>query len=867
MIRPIRQSILILMPLILLTLHTHAVQLIPQPREIQWGSTQISFNHPVAVLSENNDPRVERALNQVLQQHQITTTTDLSRAQAIIVLGTEACQQWSPEIVEQSKILPREGYRLEIQVVDRKPVFLLAGADEAGTFYAVQTLRQLLADGNNLRTVFIRDYPGFTEERGYGEFFYGEPWTHQERLAALEFMGQLKMNFYMYSPKDDPYHRDRWREDYPPEEMQRMKELIEKAEENFITFSFAVNPGLSMKYSDEEDFRILVRKFDQMIDLGVRNCSLQLDDIGNAILHEEDSIHFQSQGEAHAYMFNKVYRYLKERNPDIGYSICGMMYYIAEPDDYTRTLGEMVYPEIPIMWTGSEVVDPEITIDEVYLYASGIRRKPFISDNYPVNDFATNRLFMGPLTGRSNDLIYHVYPGFLQNPMNQEEASRIALGTIADYAWNPMDYEPERSWNHSIRFVVGEKGYAAMRLFCESNRSSVMEKRESIELNELIQAWFDAPSRSTQEALEKYLSRMANLKADLNATVSSRKLLQEIAPWVHKLELYGKAGLLALEIQSAAGDASIERLWSRWHQLNRMMEELRQLPQEVSGGVMERLIYRTTVGGAGLGIQPVTPSATYDRRKDFILNPSGSYTLDLMVDNNNDTWFRGDRGLEVNDFIQVTYPRIRPVQEIRAHLSTPDQPVNFIYYGELQYTTNLRTWRPLGRVIYPEVKWLSDEPVAMRAARILVTEPQRFAPVVREFKITPADRPHLYGTFAGLTQDNLEFIRDGVVSTVFRTEEPLQAGQFIQLSFGDQLMPVETVTLLMGEKEHLRNAMIELTADGSLWQRITPVRSSAVRAKIPGGKAIAVRVILTANHQTPLTIHEFSLADSGGNPY
>ena len=169
------------------------------------------------------------------------------------------------------------------------------------------------------------------------------------------------------------------------------------------------------------------------------------------------------------------------RNIRDGVPVCNMMYYIAQPDEYTYTFGEVLDPNIPVIWTGGDVVDNEITVEEVYLLASGIRRKPYITDNYPVNDFAVNRLFMGPLVGRPNDLVYHVYPGFLENPMPQEYASRIGLATCADYAWNPLNYDPERSWNAAIR-LLSERCIDAVVFSARIIEVPLMEKRESIEL-------------------------------------------------------------------------------------------------------------------------------------------------------------------------------------------------------------------------------------------------------------------------------------------------------------------------------------------------------------------------------------------------
>lgn len=47
--------------------------------------------------------------------------------------------------------------------------------------------------------------------RGVIEGFYGRPWTHEQRLGLIEFIGARGMNTFVYAPKDDPLVRREWR--------------------------------------------------------------------------------------------------------------------------------------------------------------------------------------------------------------------------------------------------------------------------------------------------------------------------------------------------------------------------------------------------------------------------------------------------------------------------------------------------------------------------------------------------------------------------------------------------------------------------------------------------------------------------------
>ena len=91
--------------------------------------------------------------------------------------------------------------------------------DESSLFYALKTLEQVIertaAGDIRIPHLSILDYPD-VNYRGTVEGFYGTPWSYEDRLDQLKFYGDLKMNMYIYGPKDDPYHSSPdWRKPYP----------------------------------------------------------------------------------------------------------------------------------------------------------------------------------------------------------------------------------------------------------------------------------------------------------------------------------------------------------------------------------------------------------------------------------------------------------------------------------------------------------------------------------------------------------------------------------------------------------------------------------------------------------------------------
>jgi hyaluronoglucosaminidase len=56
------------------------------------------------------------------------------------------------------------------------------------------------------------------------------------------------------------------------------------------------------------------------------------------------------------------------------------------PAGYLRQLGERLDPGIELFWTGEEVCSREISPAHLERVAQELRRRPFLWDNYPVND-------------------------------------------------------------------------------------------------------------------------------------------------------------------------------------------------------------------------------------------------------------------------------------------------------------------------------------------------------------------------------------------------------------------------------------------------------------------------------------------------
>jgi hypothetical protein len=72
-------------------------------------------------------------------------------------------------------------------------------------------------------------------------------------------------------------------------------------------------------------------------------------------------------------------------------------------------------------------------------------------DNFPVNDWDTTILHLGPLRARDPNLARGKLRGIIANAMVQCVPSKLALATVADWARDPFAYDPLASYERALR--------------------------------------------------------------------------------------------------------------------------------------------------------------------------------------------------------------------------------------------------------------------------------------------------------------------------------------------------------------------------------------------------------------------------------
>ena len=507
---------------------------IPQQTEIsKFINTPLQFN-----LQQKD---TDNATNQLLASFFNTKNTSINGF--LISVGT-ANSNFSKK--DKSKVPSKpESYFIN----STEKTITVIGSDARGTYYGVRTLIALF-QAKQMPVGTITDYPDVAA-RGTVEGFYGTPWSFEHRMRQIDFYGENKLNTYIYGPKDDPYHSSpNWRKPYPENEAVQLKKLIDRAALNHVDFVWAIHPGKDIRWNDE-DRTALLHKFELMYQLGVRAYAVFFDDISG------EGTNPKQQASLLNFLHTEFIKNKKDVNPLI---MCPTEYNKgwSKPEGrYLEILGVELDPSIRIMWTGNKVV-ADVDKETMNWINAKIKRKAFIWWNFPVSDYVRNHILLGPTYGNGLDIANDM-SGFVSNPMEHAEASKIAIYGVADYTWNMAKYQPEKNWKDALKVVMPES-YHALEVFARHNsdlgpNGHRYRRTESVSFAPTAEAFLkdleaDKPIENF-EIVQKEFQAMVEASYILLNSSDNPVLLDEIRSWVEQFQLLGQSGLSMLTMYTA----------------------------------------------------------------------------------------------------------------------------------------------------------------------------------------------------------------------------------------------------------------------------------------------------------------------------
>lgn len=478
-----------------------AYQIYPIPQEQVATGGEASFTAVVDVVAEPgiDDVTVDRA-RQILSEHGLSVEvgTKPHRDRSQVLLGVNGSHGDADKALERLKpdrsVFARDKYDRHILCLTAdkagRAQVVIVGENTDAAFCGLASLEQMLDGGHeNMPCVTIDDWAD-VQNRGIIEGYYGVPYTAQVTKDLFRFMARYKLNTYMYGAKSDSYHSRYWSEPYPETitDEQRsigylsrdmMRDITATAHACKVNFIWAIHPGKAFADPSQTDvIDRIMSKLGSMYDLGVRQFGVFVDDVGvpsdRAIMRlcADNLTELQRRIDSR---WNVPGKSPTNTVKPLHYVPQLYAYGWVEPDK-ARVFYESLRDtprKANVYITGRNVWSVPNNRD-LNLVQSWLGRDVSWWWNYPCNDQDMTKLFVSDLYTNFRDETHIISTNRLElslagtntviiNPMQQGELSKIALFSVADYAWNNAAFNNERSWEASIGAVLGSRFAPAFR--------------------------------------------------------------------------------------------------------------------------------------------------------------------------------------------------------------------------------------------------------------------------------------------------------------------------------------------------------------------------------------------------------------------
>ncbi|MDQ2077180.1 beta-N-acetylglucosaminidase domain-containing protein [Marinimicrobium sp. ABcell2] len=278
---------------------------------------------------------------------------------------------------------------------------------------------------------------------GVIEGFFGRPWSWSARESYASFMAQHGYDFYIYAPKSDAILRRRWQEDWTAAQWSQLLQLRSRYQQAGVKFGVGLSPYELYRQPSADSRVALTRKIESLNRLEPDILCLLFDDMRGDLpeLAQRQVELVQTAANttsASRIVFCPTY-----------YSFDPILEKVfgARPADYWKTLAQGLDSAIDIFWTGPKVCSehyPEAHLEQVN---SLLGRRPFLWDNYPVNDSQKlcQQLRLQAFSKDRAHLEGHL-AGHAVNPMNQPYLSQIPLSTLPQAYREGDGYQTEAAF-------------------------------------------------------------------------------------------------------------------------------------------------------------------------------------------------------------------------------------------------------------------------------------------------------------------------------------------------------------------------------------------------------------------------------------
>jgi hyaluronoglucosaminidase len=295
---------------------------------------------------------------------------------------------------------------------------------------------------------------------GLIEGYYGKSWSWQARRETISFLAGHGYRFYIYAPKMDAFLRERWSEDHPADEKAALTELSAHCRALGVRFGVGLSPFELYRAFNAGARDELKRKLAWLDQIGIDDLALLFDDMRGDLPKLAVT---QAQIAGFAAGYSRAERMIV--CPSY-YSDDPVLdrYFGQRPENYLEDLGRLLDPKMEVFWTGEEICSKQIDPAHLERVTGQLRRKPFLWDNYPVNDGARMSPFLHlrAFTGRPAAIGAHL-SAHAVNPALQPVLTRIPALTLAASYAQREGYAYGRAFQDAAVDVLGPELGAMVR--------------------------------------------------------------------------------------------------------------------------------------------------------------------------------------------------------------------------------------------------------------------------------------------------------------------------------------------------------------------------------------------------------------------
>ncbi len=874
----------------------------PVPRTATAGQGSFNLDQAVTIAASDGIDAVTRArVAEVLDKAGITYTesSDANSPQANLLIGVcgsgDAADTYAlSHSVNTSAFSATETcYDPYVMHVDND-VILILGDKEGSAFYALATLEQMLEQsvGNTLPAVTINDY-AHAKYRGIVEGFYGHPWSMESRLNLLDYMKRYKMNYYVYGPKADPYHAGNWRSNYPETvtEQERkfgrintsdIQQIATKAAANHVDFVWAIHPTLGASSIDLSWVDDIMTKFEQLYSLGVRHFGVSVDDMSGHPSNQAQLPHLVQQ--AIDEKWNTADAPQADRVGNVLFvPTCYALNYNAT---YSLTKIKDISPKVEVGFTGYDCFS-NVRASSFATMADLIGRDPIFWWNNPVNDDHYTFLYMHGLTARwtieQEDPVPHMR-GFLLNPMNQGQASKICLFSAADYSWNPGAFNADTSWEQSLVSITKSNEEASQLKDFISILSAYTttsgDTPEGEEYGPLYTAFQNAYTKDNipdatelAEVLGRGYEACLALREYKESDDPDKALFyKDIEPWLNKVEHMCYAALRSFAIMN--GESSLDN-WTEFSDIETIAKNI-----HTDESHLMSVLANTGSSNTYESFEEVQPTPKYfDSFIDFLGSVLSNHAPKLPQRDRTPMVITNIENLQGIEIITEESPRglkhlngltLQSGQYIggyfnnllKANLELPALPAGL----EPEYSVSGKEWTTYTG---------EDEYTAMAYFRLHNTTENQITLDFDELIYTVPDividtdpvASTNMGTWQSYVIDN---VTDGNTDTFFWSNEAQSEGDYVMLDFGAS-NPRNDITLTFtGNDMPTGSVEIQLSNDDSDWTTISTFTASDITDNVYTCSAAGMSARYVRMHISSVTggnwlqLSEFSVTSSSG---